>query len=201
MENIGKGRRRTLIPQRVRRVPFLVGLSLLFTLNGCMDFERASFSIDVIEKVGEVNYFNIVSNSRDEQTVREDFRALIKQVYFEPESKSDPERITANSLSRNREALDGKIRFAFKDLQKVLKEYEIKIDGDGSYFLDVTKDGENYTITGNGQSVGRDSRRFLVWPKTVKRIEIEMKSKRFDISTKTSLLGRWSDWADQSLKE
>jgi hypothetical protein len=201
MENIGKGRRRTLIPQRVRRVPFLVGLSLLFTLNGCMDFERASFSIDVIEKVGEVNYFNIVSNSRDEQTVKEDFRALIKQVYFELESKSDPERITVNSLSRNKEELDGKIRFTFKDLQKVLKEYEIKIDGDGNYFLDVTKDGENYYITGNGQSVERDSRRFLIWPRTVKRIEIEMKSKRFDISTKTSLLGRWSDWVDQSLKE
>ena len=69
MESIGKGRWRTSILQRVHRVPFLVGLFLLFNLNGCMDFERASFSIDVIEKVGEVNYFNIVSNSRDEQTV------------------------------------------------------------------------------------------------------------------------------------
>jgi hypothetical protein len=61
----------------------------------------------------------------------------------------------------------------------VLKEYEIKTDGDGNYFLDVTKDGENYYIAGNGQSVERDSRRFLIWPKIVKRIEIEMKSKRF----------------------
>jgi hypothetical protein len=201
MKSIRKGRRRTSILQRERPAPFWVGLFLLFTLNGCMDFERASFSIDMIEKVGEVNYFNIVSNSRDEQTVKEDFRALIKQVYFDPESKSDPERITVNSLSRNKEELDGKIRFAFKDLQKVLKEYEIKTDGNGNYLLDVTKDGENFYITGNGHSVERFSRRFLIWPKNVKRIEIEMKSKRFDISTRTSLLGRWSDWVDQSLKE
>ena len=82
MENIRKGRRRTSILQRVRLALFWVGLFLLLTLNGCMDFERASFSIDVIEKVGEVNYFNIVSNSRDEQTVKDDFQGIDQAGLF-----------------------------------------------------------------------------------------------------------------------
>ncbi|RPJ02476.1 MAG: hypothetical protein EHM36_12430 [Deltaproteobacteria bacterium] len=166
-----------------------------------MDSERNSLSIDLIEKVGEVKYLNIVSNSRDEGTVKEDFRDLIKQTYFDAESRSDPERITSKSLHRNKENLDGMMRFAFKNLEKTLKDFEIKIDGEGNFFMDVTKDSENFSITGNGQLVERDSRKLLIWPRNTKRIEVETRSRVFDAAAKTSLLKHWTEWVEKSLKE
>jgi hypothetical protein len=166
-----------------------------------LDFERASISIDLANKIAEVRFFNIVSNSTEEETIREDFRFLIKQVYFDEDSKSDPDRIISRRLFKTNNQLDGVERFSFKDLRKALKDWSIEVDKSGAYILDITKEVENYRVSGNGQYLERGSKKFLKWPKNVKRIEVEEKSKEFDEAKKTSLLKHWLDWVDKNTKE
>jgi len=170
---------------------------LLFFLSGCLDCERASISIDLAHQVAEVKYFNIVSNSREEETIKEDFRDLIKMVYFEEDSAADPDRITSRRLLRNNEQLDGIVRFSFKSLPKALKEYGIEMDKKGDYILDLTKESENYQVTSNGKWIESGSKKILKWPKTTKKIEFEQKSKVFDETNKTSLLKHWQAWVDK----
>jgi hypothetical protein len=67
----------------VKMYVFVLACCLSFLLTGCLDFERVSVSIDLANKVVEVNFVNIVSNSSDEKTIKEDFRDLIKRVYFD----------------------------------------------------------------------------------------------------------------------
>ena len=174
---------------------------LLFFLSGCLDCERASISIDLVHQVAEVKYFNIVSNSREEETIKEDFRDLIKKVYFEEDSSADPDRITSRRLLRNNEQLDGIVRFSFRSSPQALKEYGIETDKKGDYILDLTKESENYHVSSNGRWVESGSKKFLKWPKTVKKIEFEQKSKVFDEANKTGLLRHWQGWVDKSMKE
>lgn len=176
-------------------------MSLVFLFSGCLDCEMASLSIDLIDKVAEIKYFNIVSNSRDEDTIKKDFRELIQKVYFDDDSKSDPDRITSRKLYRDNERLDGMIRFSFKHPDKVLKEFKIDTDQNGDYIIDVTKEVENFQVSGSGQFIERDSKKLFKWPKNVKKIEFETKSKVFDESEKTRLLKNWQDWVDKSVKE
>jgi len=169
---------------------------LLLFLNGCLDCERASISIDMARKAAEVKFSNIVSNSTDEETIKEDLRDLIKRVYFDENSKSDPDRITSRRLYRDNEELCGIERFSFQSLPRVLKEFSIETDRNGDYILDVTKESENYQISGNGQSIARGPKKFLKWRKNVKKIEIGQKSREFDETKKTTLLKPWLDWID-----
>jgi hypothetical protein len=174
---------------------------LSFFLTGCLDFERVSVSIDLANKVAEVSFFNIVSNSRDEETIKEDFRDLIKRAYFDEDSKSDPERITSRRLYKSNEKLDGIERFSFKSSKKVLKEFNIEVDKKGDYVLDLTKESESFQISGNGQTIERDSKKLLKWPRYVKKIEFKEISKEFDETKKTGLLKYWADWIDRNMKE
>jgi hypothetical protein len=180
---------------------FVLACCLSFLLTGCLDFERVSVSIDLANKVAEVNFVNIVSNSRDEKTIKEDFRDLIKRVYFDEDSKSDPDRITSRRLYKSHEKLDGIERFSFKSSPKVLKEFNIEVDKKGDYVLDLTKESENFQISGNGQTVERDSKKFLKWPRYVKKIEFIEVSRKFDETKKTGLLKDWVDWVDRNMKE
>jgi hypothetical protein len=186
---------------KLRLFSWIVCFSLPLFLSGCLDFERASISIDLANKIAEVRFFNIVSNSTEEETIREDFRFLIKQVYFDEDSKSDPDRIISRRLFKTNNQLDGVERFSFKDLRKALKDWSIEVDKSGAYILDITKEVENYRVSGNGQYLERGSKKFLKWPKNVKRIEVEEKSKEFDEAKKTSLLKHWLDWVDKNTKE
>ena len=174
---------------------------LLVALSGCLDCERASISIDLVHRVAEVRYFNIVSGSREEETVREDFRDLINKVYFEEEPAEDPDRITSRRLFGNKDQLDGRVRFAFRSSTKVLKEYGIETDKDGDYILDLTKESENYQVSSNGRWVESGSRKILKWPKTVEKIEFEQKNKVFDEMGKTRLLSHWQAWMDRNTKK
>jgi hypothetical protein len=185
----------------VKMYVFVLACCLSFFLTGCLDFERASVSIDLANRVAEVKFVNIVSNSRDEETIREDFRDLIKRAYFDEDSKSDPDRITSRRLYKGHEKLDGIERFSFRSLQKVLKEFNIEMDKKGDYILDLTKESENFQISGNGQTIERDSKKFLKWPKYVKKIEFKEVSKEFDETKKTGLLKYWVDWVDRNMKE
>ncbi len=185
----------------VKMYVFVLTCCLSFLLTGCLDFERASVSIDLANKVAEVKFVNIVSNSRDEETIKEDFRDLIKRAYFDEDSKSDPDRITSRRLYKSHERLDGIERFSFKSFQKVLKEFNIEVDKKGDYVLDLTKESENFQISGNGQYIERDSKKFLKWLKYVKKIEFKEMSKEFDETKKTGLLQYWVDWVDRNMKE
>ncbi len=175
--------------------------SLTFLLSGCLDCEKTSISIDLAHQVAEVKFSNIVSNSREEGTIKEDFRGLIKKVYFDEASKSDPDRITSRRLYRNNEKLDGIERFSFQSLPKVLKEFSIEVDKKGDFILDLTRESEDFQINGNGQFVERGSKKLLRWHKNVKKIEFEEKSKEFDETKKTSLLKDWLEWVDKNKKE
>jgi len=197
---MGKGREKfgVIIVMKKRAFFLLLCFSLLLLLSGCLDCEKASISIDMGRKVAEVKFSNIVSNSTDEETIKEDFRDLIKRVYFDEGSKSDPDRITSRRLYRNNEKLDGIERFSFQSLPRVLKEFGIETDKSGDYILDVTKESENYQIIGNGQSIERGSKKLLKWRKNVKKIDFEQKSREFDETKKTSLLKPWLDWVDNN---
>ena len=173
----------------------------LLPLSGCLDCERTSVSIDLVYKMAEVKFSNVVSNSTDEKTIREDFQDLIEKAYFDEASKSDPDRITSRRLYRNDERLDGVERFSFQSLARVLKEFNIETDKSGNYILDITKESENYQISGNGQPIGKDSKRFLKWPKNAKKIEFEENRKEFDETKKTSLLKPWLDWINKNTKK
>jgi hypothetical protein len=200
--DVGKGREKFGVTIVMTKGVFLLFLCFpLLLLNGCLDFERASVSIDLANRVAEVKFVNIVSNSRDEETIKEDFRDLIKRAYFDEDSKSSPDRITSRRLYKSNERLDGIERFSFKSLQKVFKEFSIEVDKKGDYVLDLTKESENFQISGNGQTIERDSKKFLKWPKYVKKIEFEEKSKEFDETKKTGLLKYWVDWVDRNMKE
>jgi hypothetical protein len=185
----------------VKMVVFVLVCCLSFLLTGCLDFERVSVSIDLANRVAEVNFVNIVSNSRDEETIKEDFRDLIKRVYFDEDSKSNPDRITSRRLYKSNERLNGIERFSFKSFQKVLKEFNFEVDKKGDYLLDLTKESENFQISGNGQMIERDSKKFLKWPKYAKKIEFKEISKEFDETMKTGLLKYWVDWVDRNVKE
>lgn len=188
---------------RVRVKRCLLGglLLLLFILSGCLDCERASISVDLIQKTAEVKFSNVVSNSVDAETIKEDFGDLIKKVYFDEESASDPARITSRRLYDNNGKLDGIERFSFQSLPKVLKEFNIEVDNKGDYILDLTKESEHYRISGNGHFVEKGSKKLLRWPKNAKKIEFEEKSKEFNEAEKTNLLGRWLEWVDKNRKE
>jgi len=172
-----------------------------FLLSGCLDCEKVTLSLDLVRKVGEVYYFNIVSDSKDEKTIKEDFWGLIKKVYFDDDSTSDPDRIISKRLYRDNEQLNARVRFSFMHLDKVLKDFEIKKDKKGNYFIDVTKEAENYHISGNGRSVEIDSTKRFQWPRHSKKIEFEMKRKGFDETQKTRLLMQWLEWVDKNLIE
>ena len=137
----------------------------------------------------------------DEKAISEDFQDLIQKAYFDEASKADPDRITSRRLYRNDEKLDGVERFSFQSLGRVLKEFNIEMDKSGNYILDITKEIENYQISGNGQLIGKDSKRFLKWPKNAKKIEFEQNRKEFDEAEKTSLLKPWLDWVDKNIKK
>ncbi len=188
---------------RVRVKRCLLGglLLLVLVLAGCLDCEKASISVDLIQKTAEVKFSNVVSNSVDAETIKEDFGDLIKKVYFDEESASDPARITSRRLYENNGKLDGVERFSFQSLPQVLKEFNIEADKKGDYVLDLTKESEHYRISGNGQVIERGSKKLLRWPKNTKKIEFEEKSKEFDEAEKTSLLGRWLEWVDKNKKE
>ena len=194
-----KGRKGLQQPFPIRRPVFTLFFSpfFLLLLSGCLDCERVSITIDLVHQVAEVKYFNIVSNSREEETIKEDFRDLIKKVYFEEDLATDPDRITSRRLLRNNDQLDGIVRFSFKSSQKALKEYGIEMDKKGDYRLDLTKESENYQVSSNGRWVESGSKKILKWPKTVKKIEFEQKSKVFEETDKTSLLKHWQAWVDK----
>ena len=200
---MGNGREKFGVTIVMKKGTFVLLLcfSLLLLLNGCLDFERASVSIDLANRVAEVTFVNIVSNSRDEETIKEDFQDLIKRVYFDEDSKSNPDRITSRRLYKSNERLTGIERFSFKSLQNVLKEFSIEVDKKGDYILDLTKESENFHISGNGQTIERDSKKFLRWPRYAKKIEFEEVSKEFDETKKTGLLKYWVDWVDRNMKE
>ena len=186
---------------KIRFLYLVCCLSTLFFISGCLDCEKASISIDMVHQIAEVRYINIVSNSKDEETVKTDFRELIQKVYFEDDPTSDPDRITSRRLLKNNGQLDGIVRFSFKSSKKALKEYGIETDSRGDFILDLTKESKNYQASSNGRWIESGSKKVLKWPKTARKIEFEQKSKVFDEATKTSLLKHWQAWVDQSMKE
>ena len=109
-----------------------------FFFSSCLDCERASISIDMARKAAEVKFSNIVSNSTDEETIKEDLRDLIKKVYFDEDSKSDPDRITSRRLYRDNEKLCGIERFSFQSFPRVLKEFGLETDRSGDYWGKMT---------------------------------------------------------------
>jgi len=193
------GRRAIVMKARLFLFSLIICSFLFF--SGCLDCERYFLSIDLANRVVEVRYGNIVSNSKDEDANKKDFLGLIKEAYFDDDSKSHPDRITQKRLYRNNDQLDGIVRFSFRDLASVLKEFEIQRDKSGNYFVNLTKDIENYQISGNGQYVEGGEKKLFKWPKHVKEIKIEMKAKAFNESEKTRLLKPWQDWVDKNTKE
>jgi pSer/pThr/pTyr-binding forkhead associated (FHA) protein len=168
------------------------------SLAGCLEYEEEYLFIDIPKKVGEVRYSNIVSDSKDEKTIKGDFQDLIDMVYIDKyeNSKEGAEQKTIQIISRELYGigprLDGTVNFSFKDLKAALNEFNIRIDKNEDYIYEMGDD-EVYR-GGNGTYSEHDSIKAVKWKKQSKTIELEKRTASFAKTKTTSLLSYWLDW-------
>ena len=175
---------------------FAVCLSLFLT--GCLSYEEEYLFIDISNNVGEVRYSNIVSDSKNEEAIKEDFQDLVDMVYNDrcANSKDGGEQETIQIISRELYGigpqLEGIVNFSFKDLKAVLNEFNIKIDKNGNYIYEMGA-YEVYS-GGNGTYCDHDSAKAVIWDRQIKTIELEKRTASFAQTKTTSLLSFWLDW-------
>ena len=177
------------------KIIFLAVCLPLF-LIGCLGYEKEYLFIDISKKVGEVSYFNIVSDSAGEQDIREDFQDLMNMVYSDEHLKEESGQETVQIISRELYGigtrLDGTVQFSFKDLKAALNAFNIKIDNNENYIYELEAD-ETY-MRGNGTYSEHNSTKVVRWDKQSKTIELEIRSASFEQIKTTSLLSDWLDW-------
>jgi len=177
---------------------FFLAVCLSFFLTGCLSYEEEYLFIDISNNVGEVRYSNIVSDSKDEEAVKEDFQDLIDMVYNDKHANSEEgtEQKTIQIISRELYGigvrLDGTVNFSFKDLKAALNEFNIKKDKHEDYIYEMGAD-EVYR-GGNGKYSEHNSTKAVMWDKQSKTIEIEKTTASFAQTKTTSLLSFWLDW-------
>ena len=168
---------------------------LALVLTGCLGYEEEYLFIDIPNQVGEVIYFNIVSDAECEDKIQQDFQDLIDMAYNDTCEASNGQK-TIRSVSRALygigSQLDGMMTFSFKDLAGGLGEFEITIDDNGSYVCKLGAD-EVY-IGGNGTYSEHDSIKTVTWNKKSTTIELKTRSAVFYKTKTTSMLSYWLDW-------
>jgi hypothetical protein len=177
---------------------FFWAVCLSFFLTGCLSYEEEYLFIDISKNIGEVRYSNIVSDSKDEEAIKGDFKDLIDMVYNDKyaNSKEGAGQKTIQVVSRELygigSRLDGTVNFSFSDLKAALNEFNIKIDRNDDYIYEMGTD-EVYR-GGNGTYSEHNSIKAVIWDKQSKTIELEKRTASFAQTKTTSLLSYWLDW-------
>ncbi len=171
---------------------------LLF-LYACLESESTRLSINLAEKRGEMDFRNIVSmnDKRDEEAVRRDFQDLLD--ILKPEQKDDPEgiRTVEQVLYQEGDHLNGLSRFVFEDPARVLEEFQIGIDENGDYVMDLSANHSSRYAGGNGRYAEEGGRKAVKWRKDVKEIMVVLRSTAFVRDKAVSMLPYWLAWKSQ----
>ncbi len=166
------------------------GICLIFAA-GCLNSGGASIVVDLNSKTGEMKYFNIVSDSKDEKEIKSDFQTLLDMVFKEEDPKPEEIKMTSKKLYRNNDQLDGIIIFSFNDPEKALKELNFGTDENGNYILKL---GNDIYVRSNGTYIEKDSEKFVKWNKDITKIELETKTDMTGWQNSVSLLSYWLEW-------
>jgi hypothetical protein len=172
---------------------------IVLLLGGCLDAEKFFLSLDLKDSTAEIEYSNIVSNSKEEDKIKDDFTDLIKMAYGDRENReAKPGKIVSARLYEAEGHLDGIARYSFKNNSGMLKEYGIERNERGDFIFDLTKENLEYT-GGNGAYIEKGDKRFIRWDGKSASLEMKLKNKVFDAKNK-SLLPYWLEWKKNNAK-
>lgn len=172
---------------------------ILLLLSGCLDAEKFSLSLDLIYKTTEAWYSNIVSDSKEEDKIKDDFQDLLKTAYGDRQDGVG--KLVSAKLYEKDGHLEGVVRYSFKDNAEMLKEYEIETDKKGDFILDLSK-GSNKDLEyagGNGSYIEEGDKRFVRWDSNSTSLKVTLKNKVFNTKNK-SLLSYWLKWERENQK-
>ncbi len=175
---------------------------ILLLLSGCLDAEKFSLSLDLKDKTSEVVYANIVSDSKEERKIREDFEELIEKTSpAKEETGGKPGKLIAARLNETDGHLDCAARYVFRDSAEMLKEYEIKTDEKGDFIFDLSKEGNRDLeyAGGNGKYIEEGKKRFVRWDRNSTSLTMNLKNRAFSAKNK-SLLSYWMKWKEGNPK-
>lgn len=179
------------------RKAFFLAFCLFF--YACLESESTRISISLAEKRGEMDFRNIVSmnDKRDEEAVRRDFQDLLD--ILKPENSDDPEgiRTVEQALYQEGNHLNGVSRFVFEDPAKVLEEFQISIDENGDYVMDLSANHRSRYAGSNGQYVEEGERKIIRWGKDAQEIVVVLRSTAFVQEKAVSMLPYWLAWKSQ----
>ena len=170
----------------------IVILCISLLLTSCLSVEKLYLSIDLNKKIGEIKYFNIVSDSEDKEEIEADFKELIENNYLGDgiQGGLPSIKITSKKLYGEKGHLNGKVRFTFVHLKDALNDFDIEIDANGNYFYELDN-GLEYT---NGTYYEQDLKKQVKWDKNTETIELYFRIMDSDDTEVVSLLPYWLEW-------
>jgi hypothetical protein len=178
---------------------FWLSLScIVLLLCGCLDAEKFSLSLDLKDSIAEITYSNIVSNSDNEDKIKDDFTDLLKMANDTENREAKAGKLIAAKLYEADGHLDGIARYSFKDNKEMLGEYGIERNEKGDFIFDLSKENLEYT-GGNGIYMQKGDKRFVRWDGNSVSLEMKLKNKVFDAKNK-SLLSYWLEWKKRNPK-
>ena len=169
---------------------------IVLLLSSCLDAEQFSLSMDFKGKTAEVGYSNIVSDSKEENKIKDDFEKLIEKAYGGREDQGGRAGKTISAKLYEEDGhLDGVVGYSFKDNADMLKEYEIKTDEKGNFIFDLSKESNRDLeyAGGNGTYIEEGKNRFVRWDGNSTSLKVKLKNKVFDAKNK-GLLSYWLEW-------
>jgi len=175
---------------------FWLYAACIILLSGCLDAEKLSLSLDLKSKTAEVGYSNIVSDSKEESKIKEDFEELIEKAYGDKKDHDGrPGQPISAKLYEEDGHLDGVAVYSFKDSAQMIKEYEIETDNKGDFILDLGKESNRDLeyAGGNGAYIEEGTKRLIRWSGNSTSLKVKLRNKLFDSKSK-SLLSYWVEW-------
>lgn len=172
----------------------LLSLScIVLLLSGCLDAEKFSVSLDLKGSTAEIEYSNIVSNSKEEDKIEEDFAELLKMAHGGTgDREAKPGMLVAAKLYEADGHLDGIARYSFRNNKEMLAEYGIERNEKGDFIFDLSRENLEYT-GGNGVYIEKGDKRFVRWDGNCASLRMKLKNKVFDPKNR-GLLSYWLEW-------
>ena len=175
---------------------------IVLLLSGCLDSEKFSLSLDLTTRTAEVWYSNIVSNSTEEDKIKDDFDELIKIANGGREDQDGwPGKLISAKLYEKDGHLEGVARYSFKDNAEMLKEYDIETNNKGDFIFDISRgnDKDLEYSGGNGVYIEEGGKRFVRWNGNSTSLKVALTNKAFDAKDK-GLLSYWLEWKKKNQK-
>ena len=162
----------------------LILISSITIFNGCLVSERISYIVNLETPTSgnvDVNLYNIKSNAIGTREFDDDkknlFEFALKDTNLIIQLESEGKFITHRSLNVNKDQLNAKVLYNFKDITKVEGiRYE-----DGFYYLTMALDDS--LISTNGKLIISKEYKRILWDKNYKQLIFEMYSSGFDNNT------------------